>query len=111
MDFTRLNIKGLLGASAVTLSGNMTLPEKDRAFVLIVQATASGKTLTLDLPDDACCIVVTIDDSNAYTLKNVSGDSGASISPESIYLVKASREANGTMVVQLVAGGGRSVNA
>ena len=105
MGFTGLNIKGLLAASTITLSDNMTLPERDRAFVLIVQATASSKTLTLDLPDDACCIVVTIDDSNAYTLKNVSGDNGASISPGSIYLVKAGREANGTMVVQIVAGG------
>lgn len=108
MDFTRTNLKGLLGASQITLSGNMTLPEKDRAFVLFVQATASSKTLTLDLPDDACCIVFN-GASNSFTLKNVSGDSGTSVASGGVYLVKASQTANSSNVIALVAGG--SVNA
>jgi hypothetical protein len=109
MGFTGLNIKGLLGASTITLSDNMTLPEQDRAFVLLVNATAASKTLTLDLPDDACCIVK--GDSNTFTLKNVSGDTGTSVASGGVYLVKASREANGTMIVQIVAGGSSSSNA
>lgn len=104
MGFTGLNIKGLLGASVITLSDNMTLAEKDRAFVLIVDATAASKTVTLDLPDDACCIVIN-GASNTFTLKNVSGDSGTSVASGGVYLVKASQTANGTEAVQLVAGG------
>lgn len=104
MGFTGLNIKGLLGASTITLSDNMTLQEQDRAFVLVVNATASSKTLTLDLPDDACCIVR--GGSNAFTLKNVSGDTGTSVDVGGFYLVKASQTANGTMIAELGGGGG-----
>lgn len=104
MGFTGLNIKGLLGASEITLSDNMTLQEQDRAFVLFVNATASSKTLTLDLPDDACCIVK--GDGNAFTLKNVSGDTGTSVESGYIYLVKASQTANGTLISELGGGSG-----
>lgn len=102
MGFTRLNIKGLLGASTITLSDNMTLQEKDRAFVLFVIATASSKTLTLDLPEDACCIVKGA--SNTFTLKNVSGDTGTSVASGGVYLVKASQEANSSGIIALVSG-------
>lgn len=109
MGFTGLNIKGLLGASTITLSDNMTLQEQDRAFVLVVNATAASKTLTLDLPNGACCIVVNDSDDNTFTLKNDSGDTGTSVASGGVYLVKASQTANGTMVVQLggSSGGGR----
>jgi hypothetical protein len=105
MDYTRTNLKGLLGASVITLSDNMTLPEKDRAFVLVVGATAASKTLTLDLPDDACCIVIN-GGSNTFTLKNVSGDTGTSVTSADIYLVKASQEANASRALMLGGSGG-----
>jgi hypothetical protein len=104
MDFTRLNIKGLLGASVISTGANMTLAEKDRAFILVIKATAASKTVTLDLPDDACCIVLN-GGSNTFTLKNVSGDTGTSVASGGVYLVKASQTANGTAAVQLVADG------
>lgn len=110
MDFTRTNLKGLLGASQITLSGSMTLAEKDRAFVLIVNPTASGKTLTLDLPNGACCIVVN-GASNSFTLKNVSGDSGTIVASGGVYLVKASQTANSGNVIALVAGGSNATPA
>lgn len=110
MGFTGLNIKGLLGASTITLSDNMTLQEQDRAFVLLVDATAASKTLTLDLPDDACCIVMN-GGSNTFTLKNVSGDTGTSVASGGVHLVEASQTANSSNVIALVAGGGRSSNA
>lgn len=105
MGFTGLNIKGLLGASTITLSDNMTLQEQDRAFVLLVDATAASKTLTLDLPDGACCIVFN-GGSNTFTLKNVSGDTGTSVASGGVYLVKASREANSSVIIQLNSSGG-----
>lgn len=105
MDYTRTNLKGLLGASVITLSDNMTLAEQDRAFVLVVNATASGKTLTLGLPDGACCIVIN-GGSNTFTLKNVSGDTGTSVASAGIYLVKASQEANASRVFELGGSGG-----
>lgn len=103
MGFTGLNIKGLLGASVITLSDNMTLAEKDRAFILVIMATAASKTVTLDLPDYACCIVFN-GGSNTFTLKNVSGDSGTSVAAGKAFMIAASRTANETKVVQL--GGG-----
>lgn len=108
MDFTRLNIKGLLGASVISTGANMTLAEKDRAFILAIRATAASKTVTLDLQDDACCIVFN-GGSNTFTLKNVSGDSGTSVAAGGVYLVAASRTANSSIVIALVAGGSAPV--
>lgn len=99
MDFTRLNIKGLLGASVISLSDDMTLPEKDRAFVLIVNATAADKTLTLDLPDGACCIVVNVE--NAFTLKNVSGDAQTPIEARAVKLVVCLEDSDDLLVYAL----------
>jgi hypothetical protein len=104
MGFTGLNIKGLLGASVITLSDNMTLAEKDRAFVLFVNATAASKTLTLNLPDGACCIVVNIGNETIFTLKNVSDDTGKSIGEGSINLVFCVEDA-GLVVFPLGSGG------
>lgn len=104
MDFTRLNIKGLLGAARISTGANMTLSEKDRAFILMINATASSKTVTLDLPDGACCIVAN-PGSNAFTLKNVSGDTGTSIAANTVYLIRGSRTADASDVIPLVAGG------
>lgn len=103
MDFTRTNLKGLLGASVISTGANMTLEEKDRAFILVIRATAASKTVTLDLPDYACCIVFN-GGSNTFTLKNVSGDSGTSVAAGKAFMIAASRTANETKVVQL--GGG-----
>lgn len=105
MDFTRLNIKGLQGSTAISTGANMTLPEKDRAFVIAINATAASKTVTLDLPDGATCIVINTGD-NAFTLKNVSGDAGTSVASAGIYLVKASQEANASRVFELGGSGG-----
>lgn len=106
MDFTRLNIKGLQGAARISTGANLTLAEKDRAFILMIDATAASKTVTLDLPEDACCIVANTG-SNAFTLKNVSGDTGTSVAADTVYLVAASRTANSSDIIALVASGGK----
>lgn len=103
MDFTRLNIKGLQGASYVSSANSLTLAEKDRAFVVLCDITAGSKTVTLDLPEFACCIVANIG-INTFTLKNVSGDTGTSVAAGKAFMIMASQTADGSSVVQL--GGG-----
>ena len=93
MEFTRLNIKGMMGVSIVSKGANYTLQENEKAAVIALAATASSKTFTLDLPDYTVAIVVNVG-VNAFTLKNVSGDSGTSIAGGKVYLIFASRTAN-----------------
>ena len=102
MEFTRLNIQGLQGAAKISSGANITLKEKDRAFYLAFSLTAASKTVTLDLPEDAVCVVVN-EGSNAFTLKNVSGDSGQSVAASNAYLVHASRTANATTLLLIAA--------
>ena len=99
--FTGLNIKGLLGGTVISTGANLTLKETDRAAYIGITATAASKTVTLDLPEGAVCLVVNEGGSNAFTLKNVSGDSGTSIATGKAYLVRASTTANATKLTLL----------
>ena len=90
----------LLGYTLSTAKDHVLTEEQKRAYIGIT-LTASSKTVTLDLPDGAVCIVVNEGGSNAFTLKNVSGDSGTSIAAGKAYLVRASRTANASKLTLL----------
>lgn len=100
MDFTRLNVKGLQGASYVYSADSLTLAEKDRAFVVFCDITAASKTVTLDLPELACCIVANVG-SKTFSLKNVSGDTGTSVTAGKTFMIVASQTADRSSIVKL----------
>ena len=103
--FTNLKVSGLLSALpegvAITKNANYTLAEDEKKFYIGITASAASKTITLGLPDGAVCVVVNEGGSNAFTLKNVSGDSGTSIATGKAYLVRASTTANATVLTLL----------
>ena len=112
MNYTRLTnlevtgeIKGVVASPlkgvAISKSANYTLADNEKAAYIGVTYTAASKTLTLDLPDGAVSLVVNEGGSNAFTLKNVSGDSGTSVAAGKAYLVRASQTANGSVLTLL----------
>ena len=108
MNYTRLtnlevtgNVKGVVTGVSLTKSANYTLAEDEKVFYIGITLSAASKTVTLDLPTGAVAIVANEGGTNAFTLKNVSGDSGTSIAAGKVYLVKASQTANASVVTAL----------
>lgn len=107
--FTNLEVtgqmKGLLVsplvAVAITKSANYTLADDEKVPYIGITLSAASKTVTLDLPDGVMAIVVNEGGANAFTLKNVSGDTGTSIAAGKAYLVRASTTANGSKLTLL----------
>lgn len=105
MDYTRFTkvaaeiFKGLMGAVKVSQGANYTLASAEKVGVIALEATAASKTFTLDLPDGTAAFVANVGASNAFTLKNVSGDSGTSIATGKLYLVIASQTANASKLI------------
>ena len=105
MSYTRFTkvaadeLKGLMGAVAITKSANYTLADEEKVGVIALEATAASKTFTLDLPDGTAAFVANVGSTNAFTLKDVSGDSGTSIATGKLYLVIASQTANASKLI------------
>lgn len=72
-------LNGTFGAKHLTYSDSATVPASDVRPILAITASAASKTVTLGLPDGSACIVVNEGGTNAFTLKNVSTDSGVSV--------------------------------
>ena len=98
-------LAGVLGGlgTAVSLSkaADYTLTEAEKTLYIGVTLTAASKTVTLGLPEGAVCLLVNEGGTNAFTVKNVSGDSGTSVAAGKAYLVRASRTANGSKLTLL----------
>lgn len=94
-------VKGYLDATAITAADSVTLAESDRAAFIAAAFTAASKVLTLALPAKAACFVANTG-TNAFTLKNVSGDTGTSLATGKVAAVfVASTAANGALVYVL----------
>lgn len=92
---------GVLGAASISKAADYTLTDAEKLPYIGVTMTAASKTLTLDMDDGTAALVVNEGGTNAFTLKNVSGDSGTSIGAGKAYLVRASRTAGGTKATLL----------
>ncbi len=80
----------------ITTAVDYTLgADEKRPFISIV-ASAASKSLILGVDDGDMLIVANAGDTNAVTVKNLSGDTGTSVAAGKIALVVASTTANGT---------------
>lgn len=97
------NLKGaLLGSVSISKNADYALSDAEKAnFAFSITATAGSKTITLGLSDGQIAFVYNAGDTNAYTLKNVSGDTGTSVATGKVYLVIASTTANASKVLLL----------
>lgn len=94
-------LKSPLGAVALSKAADYTLADDEKVPYIGITLTAASKTVTLGLPNGTAAIVVNEGGANAFTLKNVSGDSGTSIAAGKAYLVRASTTANGSKLTLL----------
>lgn len=112
MEYTRLTnlevtgemkgtMAGMMKATAISKADSYTLADSEKTPYIGITLTAASKTVTLGLPDGVCALLVNEGGSNAFTLKNVSGDSGTSIAAGKAYLVRASTTANGSKLTLL----------
>lgn len=85
----------------ITIADNTKLAEAHKRPFLGVAASAASKTLTLDLEDGDMMILVNEGASNAFTVKNVSGDTGTSLAAGAAALIIASTTADGTAVKKI----------
>lgn len=93
-------LSGVVKATGISKAADYTLADDERTPYIGITLTAASKTVTLNLPDRTAAVVVN-EGSNAFTLKNVAGDSGTSIASGKAYLVRASTTANGTKLTLL----------
>ena len=91
-------VQGMQTGSRFIAAADTTLAENRRWFYVGLEMNAPSKTLTLDLPDGYVCLVCNEGDTNAFTVKNVSGDTGTSLGTGKVALVVANRTANKTIV-------------
>lgn len=82
----------------VTIAKDTELADEHKRPFLGVTASAASKTLTLGLDDGDMCILVNEGAENAFTVKNVSGDTGVSVAAGVAALVIASKTADATVV-------------
>lgn len=88
-------------STAVTFEDDYKLKDSEKDLFIAAVASAASKTLTLDLETGVTCLIANVGGTNAFTLKNVSGDSGTSVATGKVAIVFASTTANGSKVYVL----------
>lgn len=84
--------------TVITTADSITLKDDEKRPFICVTASAASKTVTLGLGEGDCAIVYNAGGSNAFTVKNVAGDTGTSVAAGKVALVMASLTANATAV-------------
>ena len=95
------NLNGCAKGVSLSKSANYSLADAEKLFYIGATFTAASKTLTLGLDNNSVCIVANEGGTNAFTLKNVSGDTGTSVAAGKVYLVIASKTANASKLTLL----------
>ena len=92
---------GMMGAVQLSKGADYALSAAEKKFYVGVTLTAASKTDTLGLAGGQIALVANEGGTNAFTLKNVSGDSGTSLAAGKVALVVASATANASKVTVL----------
>ena len=90
--------QGLLDSTTLSKSADYSLAASEKKPYIGITLSAASKTVTLGLETGQVAIVVNEGGSNAFTLKNVSGDSGTSLAAGKLAIIKASKTDNGSKV-------------
>lgn len=88
-------------ATVLTKDANYELADSEKTSFIAITASAASKTITLGLLESECAFVANVGGTNAFTLKNVSGDSGTSVAAGKVALVIASKTANSSKIYVL----------
>ena len=93
--------QGLLDSTTLSKSADYSLAASEKKPYIGITLSAASKTVTLGLDNGQVAIVVNEGGTNAFTLKNVSGDSGTSLAAGKLAIITASKTANGSKVYVL----------
>lgn len=93
--------QGLLDSTTLSKSADYSLAAAEKKPYIGITLSAASKTVTLGLETGQVAIVVNEGGTNAFTLKNVSGDSGTSLAAGKLAIIRASTTANGSKVYVL----------
>lgn len=85
----------------ISVAVDTELAEAHKRPFLGVTLTAASKTVTLGLDEGDMMILVNEGGTNAFTVKNVSDDTGVSLAAGAAALVIASKTADATVVKQI----------
>ena len=88
-------------ASAVTFSDSVALEDEEKKLFVSAVASAASKVLTLGLEDGQVMVLANVGGTNAFTAKNVAGDTGTSIAAGKVAIIFASTTANASSVYVL----------
>lgn len=88
-------------SEVVTFSVDTKLTADQKRPFIVATASAASKALTLDLAVGDVAFVANVGGANAFTLKNVAGDSGTSLATGKVAIVVASQTANASKVYVL----------
>lgn len=92
----------ILGSISLTKDNNYSLTDAEKAnLVFNIALSAGSKTVTLGLAPGQVAFVHNVGDTNAFTLKNVSGDTGHSLAAGKTVLMIGSSTANGSTIIAL----------
>lgn len=92
-------LKSPLPLSRFSVATDLSLTATDHAPLIAVTLTAASKAVTLNLPAGSFCFVLNEGGTNAFTLKNISTDSGTSLAAGKAALVTTSTAGAGTVYV------------
>lgn len=95
-----LKVGTVTGSLATESEGNVTVSDT-KALVFQFKLTAASKTVTLGLSEGQIAFVANTGGTNAFTLKNVAGDTGVSVGAGKVALVVASTTADRSTIIVL----------
>ena len=88
-------------STVLSFDADATLTEEQKDLVIVATASAASKSLYLGLADGQPMIIANVGSTNAFTAKNLEGDTGTSIATGKVALVIGSTTANGTKIYVL----------
>lgn len=101
-NITGILTGGIVGGAALAKADDYMLGTTDKAkLALSITLSAASKTVTAGLAAGQLMFIHNAGDANAFTLKNIAGDTGTEIAAGKIVLVVGSATANASTVVAL----------
>lgn len=92
-------VAAALAKTTLSKDADYALADGEKTAIIGIALTAASKTVTLGLKEGQAALVINEGGTNAFTVKNVSADSGTSVAAGKIALVTAGANGAATAYV------------
>lgn len=82
-------VAAALAKTTLSKDADYALADGEKTAIIGITLTAASKTVTLGLKEGQAALVINEGGTNAFTVKNVSGDAGTSVAAGKVALVTA----------------------